>query len=55
MIEKDGLTKNRVKNLHKSTMKMLLFASAMDNETVPVDLSESCKCFINSKTVTLAK
>jgi hypothetical protein len=29
MIEKDGSTKNRVKNLHKSTIKMLLFASAM--------------------------
>jgi hypothetical protein len=55
MIEKDGLTKNRIKNLHESTIKMLLFASEMDNETVPIDLSESCKCFIKSKTVALAE
>jgi hypothetical protein len=34
MIEKDGLTKNREKDLPKSTIKMLLFTSAMDNETV---------------------
>jgi hypothetical protein len=33
-IEKDGLSKNRFKNLHKSTIKMHLFASGMDNETV---------------------
>jgi hypothetical protein len=38
MVKKDRSTKNRVKNLHKSTIKMLLFASAMDNETVPIDL-----------------
>jgi hypothetical protein len=55
MIKKDGFLKNRVKNLHESTIKMLLFASAMDNETVPTDLTESCKCFINSKTAALAK
>jgi hypothetical protein len=34
---------------------MLLFALAMGNETLPINLSESCKCFINSKTVALAK
>jgi hypothetical protein len=55
MIEKNGSTKNRVKHLHESTIKMLLFALAMDNETVPIDLSESCKCIINSKLVALAK
>ncbi len=55
MVEKSGEAKNRVKNLHKSTIKMLLFVSAMDNETVPNDLMESCKCIINSKMVALAK
>jgi hypothetical protein len=44
-----------VKNLHKSTIKMLLFASAMNNETAPINLSESLICFINSKTVALTK
>jgi hypothetical protein len=40
MIEKDCLIKSRVKNLHKSTIKMLLFASAMDNETVAANVAE---------------
>jgi hypothetical protein len=31
MIKKDCITKNRVRNLHESTIKMLLFVSAMDN------------------------
>ena len=55
MVEKSEGAKNRVKNLHESTTKMLLFASAMDNETVPTDLVESCKRIINSKTVALAE
>jgi hypothetical protein len=55
MIEKDGSLKNRVKNLHKSTIKMLLIASAMNNKMVPTDLTESCKHFINSKTAALAE
>ncbi len=55
MIEKDVSTKSRVKNLHESSIKMLLFASAMDNKSVPIDLTESCKLFINSQTVALAK
>jgi hypothetical protein len=55
MIEKSGKAKNRVKHLHESTIKMLLFASAMDNETVPTDLTDSCKRVINSKTVALAE
>ncbi len=37
MVKTSGKKKNRVKNLHKSTIKMLLFASAMDNKTVPLD------------------
>jgi hypothetical protein len=53
MVEKHK--KNRVKHLHESTIKMLLFASAMDNESVPTDLTESCKRIINSKTVALAE
>jgi hypothetical protein len=32
-----------------------LSASAMDNKTVPTDLTKSCKRFINSKTVALAE
>jgi hypothetical protein len=34
---------------------MILFASTMDNEEVPTDFADSCKCFMNSKTVTLAE
>jgi hypothetical protein len=55
MIEKSGEAKNRVKHLHESTIKMLLFASAMDNKTVPTDLTDSCKRVINSKMVALAE
>jgi hypothetical protein len=53
MIKKDGLTKHMVKNLHKSTSKMFLFALAMDNKTVSLNLTKSCKHLIKSKTVTL--
>ena len=53
MIEKSVEAKNRVK--HESAIKMLLFASAMDNETVPTDLTDACKRVINSKMVALAK
>jgi hypothetical protein len=52
MVEKSE--KKRVKHLHESTINMLLFASAMDNESVPTELTESCKRIINSKTVALA-
>ncbi len=55
MVETSSKKKNRVKNLHKSTIKMLLFASAMDNKTVPLDLTDSCKHVINSKMVALAE
>jgi hypothetical protein len=55
IVKKSGEKKNRVKNLHKYTIKMLLFASAMDNKTVPLDLTDSCKRVINSKTVALAE
>jgi hypothetical protein len=41
MTKIDGITKNRVKHLYKSTIKLLLFASAMDNESVPINLTES--------------
>jgi hypothetical protein len=39
MVEKDRSSKNRVKNLHESTTKKLLFASAMNNDTVPTNLT----------------
>ena len=55
MEESEVSTKNRVKNLHDSTLKMMLFASALDADTVPTDLVDSCKRFINSKTVALAE
>ncbi len=53
MVEKSE--KNRVKHLHESTIKMFLFTSAMDNKSVPTELTESCKRIINSKTVALAE
>ncbi len=40
-------------NLHKATIKMILFAAAMDNEEVPDDVTDSCKRFVNSKSVAL--
>jgi hypothetical protein len=43
MVEKDGSSKNRVKNLYESTTNMLLFASAMNKDTVPTSLTNSCK------------
>ena len=55
MEEREISTKNRVKNLHESTLKMILFASAMDNESVPTEPIDSCRRIINSKTVALAE
>ena len=55
MIEKEGLIKNRFKNLHESITKMIIFASAMDNEDTPDEPVESFKRIINSKTVALAE
>ena len=50
MIEKEGLIKNRFKNLHESITKMNIFASAVDNEDTPDEPVESFKRIINSKT-----
>ncbi len=55
MINKENSSKNCVKNLHKATIKMILFALAMDNKEVPEDVTNSCKRFINSKSVALAE
>jgi hypothetical protein len=55
MIDKENSSKNRVKNLHEATIKMILFASAMDNEEVPDDVTDSCKRFMNSKSVAFAE
>jgi len=55
MIEKEGTSKNRFKHLHDSSIKMFLFASALDNEEIPNKLVDSCKRIINSKTVALAE
>jgi hypothetical protein len=35
MIKQDGPKKNRMKNFHKMTLKMILFASPMEREMVP--------------------
>ena len=55
MIEKEGTSKNRFKHLHDSSIKIFLFASALDNEEIPDKPVDSCKRIINSKTVALAE
>jgi L-lactate utilization protein LutB len=55
MIEKEGASKNRFKNLHDSSIQMILFASALDNEEIPDELVDSCKRIINSKTMALTE
>ncbi len=55
MINKENSSKNRVKNLHEATIKMILIALATDNEEVPDNVTDSCKRFMNSKSVTLAE
>jgi hypothetical protein len=55
MIEKEGTSKNRFKHLHDSSIKMFLFASALDNEEIPDKPVDYCKRIINSKTVALAE
>jgi hypothetical protein len=49
MIDKENSSKNCVKNLHEATIKMILFALAMDNKEVPDNVTNSCKRFMNSK------
>jgi hypothetical protein len=53
MIKQDGPKKNRMKNFHKMTLKMILFASPMERETVPDKPVDSCKRFMNCKSVAL--
>ncbi len=55
MIKQDGPKKNRIKNFHKLTLKMILFASTMDSEIVPDKPVDSCKHFMNCKSVALAE
>jgi hypothetical protein len=55
MIEKEGTSKNRFKHLHDTSIKMFLFASALDNKEIPDEPIDSCKRIINSKTVALAE
>jgi hypothetical protein len=55
MIDKENCSKNHVKNLHEATIKMILVASAMDNKEVSDDVTDSCKHFMNSKSVTLVE
>jgi hypothetical protein len=35
MIQRDGTSKNRIKHFHDSTVQMLLFASALENNETP--------------------
>ena len=49
------MSKNRFKNLHDSTIQMILFASALDSDEIPDKPVESCNCMINSKMVALAE
>ena len=55
MIEKEGSSKNRFKNLHESSIQMILFASALDKDKIPDEPVDSLKRIINSKTVALAE
>jgi hypothetical protein len=48
MIKKEGLIKNRFKNLHESIIKMIIYASAVDSEDTPDKPVESLKRIINS-------
>ena len=47
-IEKDEKKKNRLKKLHPSVLKLILFASAKDPSSVPSNVTDSCERFINS-------
>ena len=49
-IDRDDKKKGRLKKLHPSLSKLLLFASAEDANTVPPDVTVACKRFINSET-----
>ena len=55
MIENEGSSKNRFKNLHESSIQMILFTSALDKDEIPDKPVDSLKRIINSKTVALAK
>ena len=55
MVIKEGTSKNWFKHLHDTSIKMFLFASALDNEEIPDEPIDSCKRIINSKTVALAE
>ena len=48
-IKKEGTSKNPFKNLHDSSIQMILFASALDKDKVPVEPVDSCKRIITSK------
>ena len=52
-MEKDT-KKDRLKKLHPSVLKLLLFASADGSNTVPPEVSDACERFINSETEGLA-
>jgi hypothetical protein len=42
MIKKDGTSKNQIKHFHDSTIQMLHFASALDNNEIPDKPVKSC-------------
>ncbi len=43
MIEKEGTSKNWFKNLHESSIQIILFASALDNDKIPDKPVDSLK------------
>ncbi len=53
-VERDDKKKDRFKKLHPSVKQLLLFASAEDADTVPDDVLDSCKRFINAETEGIA-
>jgi hypothetical protein len=49
-IKRGSKKKDQFKKLHPSVLKLLIFASAKDANTVPTGVIEACKHFINSET-----
>eukprot|EP00957_Ditylum_brightwellii_P162053 12337962-Ditylum_brightwellii.AAC.1 len=52
--EKEDKKKDRMGDLHKTTLNMLVMASATDCDGTPSNTAESCRLFFNCKNATLA-
>jgi hypothetical protein len=53
-IKKDAKNKDRLKKLHPSVLKFIIFASSKDANTVPPNVTDACERFINLETEGLA-